>query len=117
MKAKATIPKAHESFSRAARAGVKIAFGTDSGVFPHGQNAHEFAVMARLGMEPIAAIHSATSSAAELLGLSKEIGTLEVGKTADLIAVLRDPLADVRALEDVRFVMKSGRIVRNDLPK
>jgi imidazolonepropionase-like amidohydrolase len=116
-KAKATIPRAHESFSRALRAGVKIAFGTDSGVFPHGQNAHEFGVMTRLGMEPIAAIRSATSSAADLLGLSKDLGTIEVGKLADVVAVPRDPVQDIRALEEVRFVMKSGRIVRNDGPK
>jgi imidazolonepropionase-like amidohydrolase len=116
-KAKATIPRLHESFSRAARAGVKIAFGTDSGVFPHGMNAREFAVMARLGMDSAQAIRTATSHAAELLGLSRDLGTIETGKLADIIAVSRDPLHDVRALEEVRFVMKGGRIVRNDPPR
>ncbi len=114
-KAKVTIPKLQESFGRAVRAGVKIAFGTDSGVFPHGLNAREFSVMGRLGLEPMGAIRAATSGAAELLGLSKDLGTVEPGKIADLVAVPRDPLQDLKAMEEVRFVMKGGLVFRNDL--
>lgn len=101
-------PKMLGAFRRAHSGGVRIAFGTDSGVSPHGENAQEFALMVEGGMTPAEAIRSATVTAAELLGLSAELGTLEPGKAADLIAVRGDPLSDVRALERVTFVMRDG---------
>ena len=94
----------------AANSGVKIAFGTDAGVFPHGTNAREFALMVDNGMSPMATLVSATSVAAELLGLADEIGTVESGKRADIVAVRGDPLQDIGAMEDVVFVMKAGRV-------
>ncbi len=103
-----------QSLQRAVPAGVRIAFGTDAGVSKHGRNAEEFALMVRNGMTPMSAIHAATVNAADLLGLSTEIGTLEPGKRADMIAVDGDPLADVTVLTDVDFVMREGRIYRDD---
>ena len=102
-----------QMFQNAARMGVKIAFGTDSGISPHGSNAQEFEVMVRLGMTPAAALRSATSAAAELIGLSGDIGTLEAGKLADLVAVPGNPLKDIRATERTFFVMKEGMIYRS----
>lgn len=93
---------------------MKVAFGTDAGVFPHGENARQFAPYVTLGMSPMEAIHSATRTAAELLGVSEDVGTMEAGKHADLIAVASSPLRDIRQLEDVRFVMKAGAVVRHD---
>ena len=92
--------------------GVKIVFGTDAGAIRHGDNAVEFLRMVRLGMEPMVAIKSATSLAAELLRLEDTIGAIKPGLQADLIAVRSDPLADIRALQDVAFVMKGGKIVK-----
>jgi imidazolonepropionase-like amidohydrolase len=89
---------------------VKIAFGTDAGVSKHGRNADEFELMVRHGMTPAAAIQAATVNAADLLGLSAEVGSLEPGKRADLIAVQGDPLRDVTVLKRVGFVMKDGRV-------
>ncbi len=109
-KARAAAGNAEKSFAEAIRRGVKIAFGTDTGVSPHGRNADEFALMVKNGMSPGAAIRSATVDAAELLGLSARIGTIAVGKDADIIAVEGDPTANVRLLERVGFVMKSGRV-------
>lgn len=100
-----------ESLRKSYPAGVKIAFGTDAGVSKHGKNAEEFALMVEHGMTPAAAIAAATVNAAELLGLSAEVGTLEPGKRADLIAVKGDPLQDVRVLERVGLVMKDGAVV------
>jgi imidazolonepropionase-like amidohydrolase len=100
-----------ESLRKAVPAGVKIAFGTDAGVSKHGRNADEFELMVKHGMTPATAIHAATVNAAALLGLGKDIGTLEPGKQADLIAVTGDPLADVTVLKQVGFVMKGGEIV------
>ena len=97
-----------ESQKRAIKAGVKIAFGTDSGVSKHGLNAQEFKLMVDHGMTPAAAIHAATVAAAELLGRSANIGTLEKGKDADIIAVSGSPLDDVTRLENVGFVMRRG---------
>jgi imidazolonepropionase-like amidohydrolase len=109
-KARAAAGNAVKSLGRAVREGVKIAFGTDSGVSKHGDNAQEFALMVGAGMSPSAAIRSATVDAAELLGLSSRIGTIEPGKDADIIAVPGDPLSNIRLLETVGFVMKHGRI-------
>lgn len=109
-KAQQAAGNAEKSFARAVREGVKIAFGTDTGVSKHGDNAQEFALMVKNGMQPMAAIRSATVSAADLLGKSSSIGTIEPGKEADIIAVDGDPMANVRELESVDFVMKSGRV-------
>jgi imidazolonepropionase-like amidohydrolase len=102
-----------ENFEKAFKAGVKMAFGTDAGVYPHGDNAKQFFYMVKYGMTPAQAIRAATSSAAELIGRSKDVGTLEVGKYADIIALEADPMADVRALERVSFVMKGGVIYKD----
>ena len=98
-------------FADAVKLGVKIGFGTDSGVSKHGENAREFRLMVQHGMSPIAALQAATSADAELLGLAKSIGTLEPGKLADIVAVPGDPLADISATERVIFVMKEGAVV------
>jgi len=103
-----------ENFHKAVLAGVKIAFGTDIGVCPFGQNPLEFAHMVKNGMSPMQAIQSATVNGADLLGLSAVVGSLEPGKAADIIAVRADPLKDIHALEHVRFVMKQGVVYRND---
>jgi len=103
-----------QSLQAAYPAGVRIAFGTDAGVSLHGHNADEFELMVQYGMTPMAAIQAATVNAADLLGLSAEVGTLEPGKRADLIAVEGDPLADVTVLKSVEFVMRDGRIYRHD---
>lgn len=94
--------------------GVKIAFGTDAGVSKHGRNADEFELLVKHGMTPMAAIKAATVNAADLLGVSKEVGTLEPGKQADLIAVTGDPTQDVTVLKAVKFVMKGGQIIKAD---
>jgi imidazolonepropionase-like amidohydrolase len=100
-----------EGFEKAVKAGVRIAYGTDSGVYPHGWNAKQFAYMARHGMTAPEAIRAATITSAELLGRDERLGSLEPGKVADLIAVDRDPTGDPAALEEVGFVMKGGRVV------
>lgn len=106
-----------ESFARAVKAGVKMAFGTDAGVYPHGDNAKQFFYMVKFGMTPAQAIHAATSNAADLIGRAKDVGTIEPGKFADLIAVTADPLQDVRALENVGFVMKGGVVVKDGITR
>jgi imidazolonepropionase-like amidohydrolase len=111
-KMKTVMPIARQNVAHALQSGVKVAFGTDAAVYPHGLNAHEFAVMVRLGLAPLASIQAATVNAADLLGWSDRVGTLEAGKFADLIAVDGDPIADVRNLETVRFVMKGGEVVK-----
>lgn len=103
-----------QNFRKAVAAGVRIAFGTDIGVCPFGRNGREFNFMVANGMTAMQAIRSATVSAADLLGISARVGSLEPGKLADLIAVRGDPLADVRLLENVPFVMKEGRIYKQD---
>jgi imidazolonepropionase-like amidohydrolase len=103
-----------ENFRHAFQSGTKMAFGTDAGVYPHGDNARQFAKMVEWGMKPIDAIQAATVYAAELLGWSGKIGALEPGRYADVIAVSGDPLLDVRVLESVKFVMKGGAVVRSD---
>jgi imidazolonepropionase-like amidohydrolase len=102
-----------EGFRKAAQAGVKIAFGTDAGVYPHGGNAKQFAYMVKYGLTPMQAIQSATVNAADLLGWSDQVGSLEPGRFADLIAVEGDPLKDVSTLEHVKFVMKGGQVIKN----
>lgn len=96
------------NFERALKAGVRMIYGTDAGIYPHGDNARQFAVMVRYGMTPMQAIQSATVNAADALGLAGQVGEISPGAYADLIAVTDDPLADVRALERVSFVMKGG---------
>ncbi|MGZ8607768.1 MAG: amidohydrolase family protein [Actinomycetota bacterium] len=102
-----------EGFTKAVKAGVKLAFGTDSGGYPHGMNARQFAYQVRYGQTPMAAIRSATSVAAELMGWQDRVGAVEPGRFADLIAVEHDPLDDVDALTDVAFVMKGGEVIKH----
>ena len=92
-----------------------MAFATDAGVYPHGDNAKQFAKMVEWGMKPIDAIQAATINSADAMGWSAKVGALETGHYADIIAVNGDPLADVRTLESVKFVMKGGAVVRNDV--
>jgi len=110
-KARAAFAARSEMFRNALRLGVKIAFGTDSAVSPHGMNAHEFVLMTQLGMSPAAALRAAAAGAAELLGISGETGTLEPGKAADVVAVAGDPLADIAVTAHPLLVMKAGQIV------
>jgi imidazolonepropionase-like amidohydrolase len=105
------------NLKKAFAAGVKVAFGTDAAVYPHSLNAHEFAVYVRLGMTPLQAIQTATINASDLLGWSAKIGTIEPGKWADIIAVDGDPLKDVTTLEQVKFVMKGGEVIKNQYAK
>ena len=102
-----------QSLLRAWPAGVKIAFGTDAGVSKHGRNADEFELMVKFGMPPVEALKAATVNAADLLGLSGEVGTIEPGKSADIIAVAGDPLTDVTVLKKVDFVMARGEVVKS----
>jgi imidazolonepropionase-like amidohydrolase len=115
-KAKAAVAARSEMFRNAVKIGVKISFGTDAGVFPHGQNAKEFKLMVDFGMTPIDALKSATATDADLLGIAQKVGTLEKGKLADIIAMPGDPTVDITATERVSFVMKEGKIVRNGPP-
>jgi imidazolonepropionase-like amidohydrolase len=116
VEAKALAAKAShsKSFRHAVEIGVQIGFGTDSSVYPHGMNAKEFATMAGLGMSPIAVLASATSVNAMLLGMADEIGTLQEGKCADLVAMPGDVVEDITATERVSFVMKNGVVVKRD---
>ena len=109
-KAAAIGPVIQETFAKALRAGVPIAFGTDCGVCPHGSNAQEFLYMVEGGMAPMAAIQSATVVTAKLLDIWEETGSIAAGKAADLIAVEGDPIADVTRLQDIRFVMRVGKV-------
>jgi imidazolonepropionase-like amidohydrolase len=101
-----------QNFQKALGAGVKMAFGTDSGVYPHGWNARQFAHMVKWGMTPMQAIQTATTEAANLIGWNDRVGTVSPGAYADLIAVAGNPLADITELERVMFVMKAGVIVK-----
>jgi imidazolonepropionase-like amidohydrolase len=109
-KAETILPIARESLKRAIAAGVKIAFGTDAGVFPHGENAREFAVYVKQGMSPLEALRSATLHAADLLG-KEDRGVIEAARLADLVAVPGDPLRDITATERVSWVMLGGKVV------
>jgi imidazolonepropionase-like amidohydrolase len=112
-KAKAAMAARSDMFRNAVRIGVKISFGTDAAVFPHGQNAKEFKLMVDLGMASIDALKAGTSNDADLFGIAQKVGTLEKGKLADIIAMPGDPTADITATEHVSFVMKEGKIIRN----
>jgi len=101
-----------DNFRKAVAAGAKMSFGTDAGVCPYGTSGKQFAFMVKYGMSPMQAIQAATSNAADLLGHSREIGSIKPGKYADIIAVTGDPLTDIRLLESVQFVMKDGKIYR-----
>jgi imidazolonepropionase-like amidohydrolase len=116
-KANMVMPAARQNLARAFKSGVKVAFGTDAAVYPHGLNGREFAVLVKLGLTPMQAIQAATVNAADLLGWSGRIGTIEAGKFADIIAVSGDPTADATTLERVSFVMKGGQIFKDTLPK
>ena len=107
------MPLARESLRKAIAGGVKIAFGTDAAVFPHGENAGEFAVYVKLGLTPLEALRSATTTAAEALGLGDR-GAIAVGKLADLVAVPGDPLKDITATQRVSWVMVAGRVVKGE---
>jgi imidazolonepropionase-like amidohydrolase len=111
-KAAAIGPEIRTTFAKACAAGVKIAFGTDSGVSPHGQNAREFELMVSGGMPPMKAIQSATLQAARLLKIDDRLGTIEARKIADLVAVEGDPLEDIRRMQKVVFVMKEGVVFK-----
>jgi imidazolonepropionase-like amidohydrolase len=103
------------SFPKAVAAGVKIAFGSGAGPFPHGSQMKEFEYMVKFGMTPVQAIHAATTDAAQLMGWQDRIGSVEAGKFADLVAVSGDPTADITELERVKFVMKGGQVFKNEL--
>jgi imidazolonepropionase-like amidohydrolase len=103
-------PQIQQTFTKAYKAGVKIAFGTDAGVYAHGKNYIEFQYMVEGGMTPMEAIKAATSSAADLLGMSSKIGSIASGKSADIVAVDGDPLLDIKAMKNVSFIMKEGKI-------
>lgn len=111
-KAAAIGPQIQATLARAYKAGVKIAFGTDAGVFPHGENAKEFAYMVEAGMPPLEAIRAATLNAASLLDQSTQLGSVEPGFAADIVAVSGDPLRDITLLQHVKFVMKAGVIYK-----
>lgn len=106
-----------ENFRKAYLAGTKMAFGTDGGVYPHGDNWRQFPIMVEWGMKPAEALRAATVTAAELLGMQTKIASVEKGFLADIIAVEGDPLADMRSMRNVRFVMKGGEVFRNDWKK
>ncbi|HET7126347.1 MAG TPA: amidohydrolase family protein [Lysobacter sp.] len=111
-KAKQVGPIIQQTAGRAYRAGVKIAFGTDAAVYPHGENAKEFTYMVEAGIPPVYALQSATTHAAELLKKSKDLGSVEAGKYADIIAVQGDPLQDIAVMQKVEFVMKAGTVYK-----
>ena len=113
-KGKEVMPAARKNIAHAFASGVKVGFGTDAAVYPHGLNAHEFAVMVKLGLTPLEAIQAATVNDADLLGWSDKIGVIEPNRYADIIAVDADPLEDVTTLERVKFVMKGGVVYKNE---
>ena len=104
-----------ENFKKAVEAGVKIAYGTDAGVYPHGGNAKQFRHMVEWGLTPMQSIRAATVSAADLLGWQDKVGSIAPGKMADIVAVVGDPLEDVTLLEKMVFVMKGGVVYKNQL--
>jgi imidazolonepropionase-like amidohydrolase len=116
-KGRIVMPMARQNIAHAFASGVKVAFGTDAAVYPHGMNAHEFAVMVKLGLTPLQSIQAATINAADLLGWPDKVGAIESGKWADIVAVDGDPLQDVTTLEHVKFVMKGGEVVKDEYRK
>src|SRR5260370_34007534 len=113
-KTRAALAARSQMFQHAVAKGVKIGFGTDAAVYPHGHNAEEFHLMVDLGMKPVDALRSAALSDAELLGLQDKLGTLESGKLADIVGVPGDPVETIRQTEKVFFVMQEGVIYRNE---
>lgn len=111
-KEKKLVPYMRKNIANAIKQGVMIALGTDSAVYPHGLNAHEFASYVKLGMTPMQAIQSGTINGAKLLGLEDKIGSLEANKFADLVAVAEDPIKDITELQRIRWVMKSGVVIK-----
>jgi imidazolonepropionase-like amidohydrolase len=111
-KARAVGPQIQDTFATAYKNKVKIAFGTDAGVFPHGMNAREFFYMVEAGMPAIEAIQSATIESAKLLRIDDKLGSIKEGKIADIVAVKGDPLKDIRLMEQVSFVMKEGKVYK-----
>ena len=109
------IPAAKKNVAKAFRAGVRVALGTDAGVYPHGQNGGEFWSMVELGLTPTQALQSGTVNAAELMGWSDRIGAIREGMLADMVAVKGDPLSDIRVLQNVQFVMKDGVVYKNEI--
>lgn len=116
-KAQEVLPAARKNIAHAFASGVKVAFGTDAAVYPHGLNARQFAVMVKLGLTPLQSIQAATVNAADLLGWTGKIGTVEPGAWGDIVAIDGDPLKDVTTLERVKFVMKAGEVVKNEYAK
>ena len=114
IKAAAVGPQIQETFAAAYKDGVKIAFGTDAGVFPHGQNAMEFGYMVEAGMPPLEAIQAATVRAAQVLRRDQDLGSLVTGKLADIVAVRGDPLKDIDLMNHMAFVMKDGVVYKNE---
>jgi imidazolonepropionase-like amidohydrolase len=113
-KAKSIAKQKEEGLAKAIKAGVKIAYGTDASVMPHGLNAKDFSYLVKAGMTPMQALQSATTSAADLLGITASTGSITVGKWADIIAVNGDPMSDITLLEQVKFVMKDGVVYKNE---
>jgi imidazolonepropionase-like amidohydrolase len=116
MKARQTYKPFLQMVRTAIRMKVKIAYGTDAGVYPHGRNGEQFAMLVREGMTPAEAIQSATTVAAELLDKSADLGSIRPGKMADLVAVTGDPTRDIKAMTKVVFVMKDGQVARGERP-
>jgi len=116
-KARVVKDQMRRAFRSALKAGVRIAFGTDAGVFPHGDQAREFKIYVDEGMSPMQAIRSATGDAAELMGWERKVGAVERGRYADLVAVSGDPLRDITELERVKWVMKGGEVVKDELKR
>ena len=114
-KAAIIIPAAKQNMTKAFRGGVRVALGTDAGVYPHGENGGEFWSMVTLGMTPIQALQAGTTTAAELMGWSDRVGSIRKGKFADLVAVKGNPLADVSLLKNVQFVMKDGVVYKDEI--
>ena len=104
-----------QNFQKMVKAGVKIAYGTDAGVYPHGWNGKQFFHMVKWGLTPMQAIQAATVNAADLMHWKDKVGSIKTGKFADIIAVKNDPLKDVKSLEKVQFVMKGGKIYKNSI--
>jgi imidazolonepropionase-like amidohydrolase len=114
-KAAIIIPAAKQNMTRAFHSGVRVALGTDAGVYPHGENGGEFQSMVTLGLTPVQALQAGTINAAELMGWSERVGSIAKGKLADIIAVKGDPLADIRTLQHIQFVMKDGVVYKDEI--